>query len=110
MNDNYNIITIDGRVFETSRGAFTARLVQPPSVTANSTNIAHLIDFVGNNQTRRACLWIPGEEEALDPTLATLQPRVDNAIRDWIESPAFDSKEHNFILLDGKFVPYNPQV
>jgi hypothetical protein len=108
MGDDYDMLDIDGHEFETSKGTFTARLIQPPTGKANSTNVGHLFDFTSNNQTRRVCLWIPGEEEAIDPTLTTLRPRVERAVQEWIESPAFNSHELNFIYLHDKFDIYNP--
>lgn len=108
MNDDYDIISIDRRRFDTSKGVFRARLVQNPSMTANSTNVAHLLDFVGDINSRRVCLWIPLEETALAATHETLQARVDEAIRAWIESTEFESDKLNFLFLDNKLTPYNP--
>jgi hypothetical protein len=107
--DNYNIINIDGRGFDTSKGIFKARLVQKPSMTANSTNVAHLLDFVGDINSRRVCLWIPLEETALAATHETLQARVVEAIRAWIESTEFEFDKLNFLFLDNKLTPYNPR-
>jgi len=108
--DDYNIIDIDGRTFDTSKGIFRVQLVQEPRMTYNSTNVAHLLDFIGGDGTRRACLWVPLEETALAETRATLQTRVDRAIQEWIESAEFASDELSFLFLDDKLTPYTPRV
>lgn len=110
MDDDYNIINIDGRRFDTSKGILKARLVQKPSMAANSTNVAHLLDFVSDADTRRVCLWIPLEETALAATHETLQTRVDEAIQAWVESAEFESEKLNFLFLDNKLTPYNPHL
>ena len=61
MNTEHDsILPIDGRVFNTSRGTWTAAVSRWPIPPQNSTVLLYEVEFKGPS-TRRLKLWVPGE-------------------------------------------------
>lgn len=61
MNMEYDsILPIDGRVFNTSRGTWTAAVSRWPIRPQDSTVLLYEVEFKGPS-TRRLKLWVPRE-------------------------------------------------
>lgn len=74
-----SILPINGRVFHTSRGTWTAAVSRWPIPQQDSTALLFEVEFSGPS-TRRLKLWIPGEI-----VVEERQPEAFADIQRWLE-------------------------
>jgi len=82
----HSILPIDGRVFNTSQGAWTARVMTWPIPPQDGTLLLYELEFQGPS-VRRLRLWIPGE--------VIVENRQQEALDDvqrWLEEPDGDGE------------------
>jgi len=79
-------LPIDGRVFNTSRGPWTASVSRWPIPPQNSTVLLYELEFDGPSR-RRLKLWVPGEIAA-----EKRQPEAFEDVRRWLEEQTGDGE------------------
>lgn len=112
MPDYLKLLPIDGRVFKTSGGEWTTKLVKtPPSDKGNQSaqdadQICYVLDFSCHKQRRRLCLWLSDailrRHAGVRPSSGSYHARILKAVQRWLEdnegdgelrSPAPDARE-----------------
>ncbi|GEM_PF-6526726 len=85
--DNYDsILPIDGRVFNTSCGTWTANVSKWPSPAQDSTVLTYKVEFKGPS-VRRLELWVPREI-----VVGKLQQEVFGDVQRWLEEQNGDGE------------------
>jgi hypothetical protein len=84
--DHASILPIDGRIFNTSCGTWTAAVTRWPISPADTTALLFEVEFSGPS-TRRLKLWVPGEI-----AVEERQQEAFGDVQHWLEGQTGDGE------------------
>src|SRR5215471_16456275 len=101
MADYLKLLVLEGRVFRTSSGEWTTKLVMPPSDKGGQTGrdadqICYVLDFSYHKQKRRLRLWLSDAllraHTGAKPYSASYHARILKAVQRWLEDSEGDGE------------------